>query len=175
MQSSIADVVQHDVVHRRVEISGVESQPGRGIPLRVEIDHQHPVAEIRRGGAEVDRRGRLADAALLVGHRDHPGQIAAKVARRVVGFDLGGRWLGLVHGHQRFGNLRRCCLGFRLLRHSRFGGLDGLDGRRSWTRDALGLRFGTLDLRRRLWRPEAFEDGTAARNEIRGRVAHCCA
>ena len=45
-------------------------EAGRGVALRVEVDHQHPVAERRQRGAEVDRGGRLADAALLVGDGD---------------------------------------------------------------------------------------------------------
>ena len=44
-----------------------DAEAGRGVALRVEVDHQHPVAERRQRGAEVDRGGGLADAALLVG------------------------------------------------------------------------------------------------------------
>ena len=42
--------------------------------LRVEVDQQHPAAELGQRGAEVDRRGGLADSALLVAQRDDPGR-----------------------------------------------------------------------------------------------------
>ena len=52
----------------------VDAEPGRGIALRIEIDDQHPLADGGERGAEIDRRRGLADAALLVGDRQHPRQ-----------------------------------------------------------------------------------------------------
>ena len=49
-----------------------ESQPGRRVGLRVEIQEQHPQAAGGECRAEIDRRGGLADAALLVGDRQNP-------------------------------------------------------------------------------------------------------
>ena len=49
-------------------------EAGAGVALRVEVDHQDPVAEVGEAGAEVDRRRRLADAALLVGDGHDAGQ-----------------------------------------------------------------------------------------------------
>ena len=48
-------------------VASGDAETGRGVALRVEVDHQHPVAERRQRGAEVDRGRGLADAALLVG------------------------------------------------------------------------------------------------------------
>ena len=49
-------------------------EAGAGVALRVEVDDQHPVAEVGEAGTEVDRRRGLADAALLVGDGHDPGQ-----------------------------------------------------------------------------------------------------
>ena len=66
--------IRHDhVVDRRLEVPGVDAEPGGRVPLRVEVDHQHPVVELGQGGTEVDRGRRLADATLLVGDGDHRG------------------------------------------------------------------------------------------------------
>ena len=51
-----------------------DAEPGRGVALRVEVDHQHPVPERRQRGAEVDRGRGLADAALLVGDGEDMGR-----------------------------------------------------------------------------------------------------
>ncbi len=59
--------MQQDVVHRVLEVAGVHPQPGGGVALRVEIDHQGAVAELGQGRSQVDRGGGLADAALLIG------------------------------------------------------------------------------------------------------------
>src|SRR5262249_44806492 len=47
----------------------VDAEPGRGVTLRIEVDNQHAFADCRQRRAEVDRGGRLADAALLIGER----------------------------------------------------------------------------------------------------------
>ena len=53
---------------------GLMPEPDRQRALRVEVDEQHLAADLGQRGAEVDRGGRLADAALLVAHRDDPGR-----------------------------------------------------------------------------------------------------
>ena len=47
-----------------------DAEAGRRVALGIEIDHQHPAADRGQSGGEVDRRGRLADAAFLVGDGD---------------------------------------------------------------------------------------------------------
>ena len=52
----------------------VDPEPHGQRALRVEVDEQHPAAVLGQGRAEVDRARGLADATLLVGHRDDPGR-----------------------------------------------------------------------------------------------------
>ena len=80
------------VVHRRLEAAVLDAQPGRGVALRIEVDDQRPLAELGQAGTEVDRGGRLADAALLVGDGDHAGERASRpldrldvIRRRIIG------------------------------------------------------------------------------------------
>src|SRR5690606_41718523 len=54
-----------------------DAEPGRGVALRIEIHHEHPFASRGQCRAEVDGRGGLADAALLVGDRDHPQSLGS--------------------------------------------------------------------------------------------------
>ena len=49
----------------------IDPEAGRGVALRVEVDDQHALADRGQGGTEVDRGGGLADAAFLVGDRQH--------------------------------------------------------------------------------------------------------
>ena len=60
---------QH-VVGRDVAAAAVDAEAGGGVALRIEVDDQHPLADRGQRGAEIDRRGGLADAALLVGERN---------------------------------------------------------------------------------------------------------
>ncbi len=48
----------------------LDAEPGRGIALRVEVDDHDPVAVEGERHREVDGARGLADAALLVGHRE---------------------------------------------------------------------------------------------------------
>ena len=70
-------LVHQHVVHRRLQAAVLDAQPGRGVALRIEVDDQRSLAELGEAGTDVDRRRRLADAALLVGDGDHTGQRAA--------------------------------------------------------------------------------------------------
>ena len=56
-------------------------EAGAGVALRVEVDDEHPVAEVGQAGAQVHGRGRLAHAALLVGDGHDPGERAGERRR----------------------------------------------------------------------------------------------
>src|SRR3990170_3777343 len=47
----------------------VDAEPGAGIALRIEVDDEHALPDRRERRPEIDGRGGLADAALLVGER----------------------------------------------------------------------------------------------------------
>ena len=67
-----AAAVQKGVVDRRsIEVRPPAAQAEGGVPLGVEIDEEGPAPETRQAGAQVDGRGRLAAAPLLVGDGDH--------------------------------------------------------------------------------------------------------
>src|SRR5207253_11468311 len=53
----------------RRDRAGALAEPGRCIGLRVEIDDERACSGLRETSGEIDRRGRLADAALLVRKR----------------------------------------------------------------------------------------------------------
>ena len=55
------------VVGRRHPAVVLDAQRGRGVALRVEVDDEDLLAELGQAGCHADRRGGLADAALLVG------------------------------------------------------------------------------------------------------------
>ena len=74
-----------DIVGRVLPTAAVDAEAGRGIALRVEIDDQHLLADGGERGAEIDRRRRLADAALLVGDRKHPRRLGELHLRRAIG------------------------------------------------------------------------------------------
>ena len=59
---------QH-VIGRAVAVAAIDAETGRGVALRIEIDDQHALANRRECRAQIDRRGGLADAALLIGQR----------------------------------------------------------------------------------------------------------
>ena len=63
-------VVDEHVVHRRRLAVGLDAEVGGGVGLRVEVEDADALAGLGQGGGEVDRGGRLADAALLVDDRD---------------------------------------------------------------------------------------------------------
>ena len=118
-QSSIGVVAEEHVVHRGLERPDVDPQAGAGVALRIEIDDQGAVAELGQAGAEVDRGGGLADATLLVGDGDDPGErpagrgglrpplisssTGARSARKVDG--VGGRRTSV---RRRIVSIRRC-------------------------------------------------------------------
>ncbi len=80
-------LVPHDhVVHRQLEVPGVDAQAGGGVALGIEIDDQDPVAQLGQRRSEVDGGGGLAHAALLVGDGDDPGQLPGGRLRAVEQF-----------------------------------------------------------------------------------------
>ena len=69
------DAALHEqVVDRAVELVGLHAEADRERALRVEVDEEHPAAVLGERRAEVDGGRGLADAALLVRHRDDPGR-----------------------------------------------------------------------------------------------------
>ena len=68
------DVLLHQqVVDGQVHLVRVEAEADRQRALRVEVDEQDLAAVLHQRGTQVDGRRGLADAALLVAHRDDPG------------------------------------------------------------------------------------------------------
>ena len=70
---------QH-IIGRVQAASPIDAEAGRGIALRIEIDDQHVLADRRERGAKIDRGRGLADAALLVGDRQHARRFGAPAA-----------------------------------------------------------------------------------------------
>src|SRR4029077_5464874 len=64
----------------------IDAETGARIPLRVEVDDHHALADGRKRGAEIDRRGGLADAAFLIGESDHARASRAGRAHRAFTF-----------------------------------------------------------------------------------------
>jgi hypothetical protein len=71
---------REDVVDARLAELG-RPQPDRRVGLRVDVDEQRRVAGLRDAGGDVDRGGRLADAALLVRDRVHGAHRAPRYRR----------------------------------------------------------------------------------------------
>src|SRR5262249_57425574 len=54
----------------------VDAETRARVALRVEVDDEHALADRCERGAEIDGGRGLADAALLVGEREHAGALA---------------------------------------------------------------------------------------------------
>ena len=78
--------LDQQVVHGVLELVVRHAEPRRQRALRIEVDQQHPPAVLGQAGAQVDGRRGLADAALLVAHRDDLGR-----AVHSLGLGLGNR------------------------------------------------------------------------------------
>ncbi len=85
--------VHQDVVGGRFADGTSDAEPGARVPLRIEVDDQDRLPDRGQRGGQVDRRGRLADAALLVRHGDDAGP----PARRRAHGDSGRFLLPLLH------------------------------------------------------------------------------
>ena len=87
------------VVGRGAARLALDAEPGRGVALRVEIDDQDMLADGGERGAEIDGGRGLADAALLVGDRQHARAGASAAGCPACGNGTtSGRSLGVV-GH----------------------------------------------------------------------------
>src|SRR5262249_29689453 len=64
----------------------IDAETRARVPLRVEVDDHHALADCGKRGAEIDRRGGLADAAFLIGESDHAGASRAGRAHRIFAF-----------------------------------------------------------------------------------------
>ena len=84
---------QH-VIGRAVAVAAIDAEAGRGVALRIEIDDQHALADRGQRGAEIDRGGGLADAALLVGERQD-ARMAGRIRRPILLINL------INYGHAR--------------------------------------------------------------------------
>ena len=60
---------EEGVVDGGVEAVLLDSEPGRRIALRIEIDEESRATGESQPGSQVNRRGRLADSALLIDDR----------------------------------------------------------------------------------------------------------
>ena len=60
------DSVDEDVEHRALDRVGVHPLAHREVALRIEVDDEHALPRLVQRDAEVERRRRLRDAALLV-------------------------------------------------------------------------------------------------------------
>ena len=73
----IGSAGQEEVVDRDVQGVGVDAQPHREGPLRVEVHQQHLAAQLGECRAQVDGGGGLAHPTLLVAHRHNGGVLPA--------------------------------------------------------------------------------------------------
>mmetsp|Transcript_647 Transcript_647/g.1346 ORF Transcript_647/g.1346 Transcript_647/m.1346 type:complete len:319 (-) Transcript_647:392-1348(-) len=65
--------LQQHVVDRGLELALVDAGAHGGIALRVQVHHEHALADLGQAGGEVDGGGGLADATLLVGDAENLG------------------------------------------------------------------------------------------------------
>src|SRR5207249_3384751 len=55
-------------IDRQTGVVAVDAESAGGIPLRIDVDEQRPMAFLGKAGSQVDGRGGLAYAALLAGN-----------------------------------------------------------------------------------------------------------
>ena len=121
------DPVDEHVEHRALDRVRVQPLAHRQIPLRIEVDQEHTMAELGQGDAEVQRGRGLRHPALLVGERDHACPLGARHGRLRRGDDETG-------GGRRFDG-----------RRSAFGlGRIGDELTQRWRLELLELDEGTL-------------------------------
>ena len=65
--------LQQHVINSELNLAFVHARAHGGVALRVQVDHQHALAELRQTGREIDRGGGLAHPALLVGYTKYFG------------------------------------------------------------------------------------------------------
>jgi len=69
------NIIDQHIIDAIMHIRLVDPDAAGRVALRIDIDQQHLLAECRQASAQVDRRGRLPDAALLVRYGYDLGQI----------------------------------------------------------------------------------------------------
>jgi len=74
--------VHEHVEHRTVDLVGVPALGHRQVALRVEVDREDSFPLLDERDAEVQRRRRLCDAALLVRKGDDPSQRGTSIRPR---------------------------------------------------------------------------------------------
>ena len=77
---------QQHVVHAHLERPLVDARPHRGVALWVQIDHQHPQAQLGEAGGQVDGGGGFAHTAFLVGNAEDAHAHWVSFIRRASGF-----------------------------------------------------------------------------------------
>jgi hypothetical protein len=73
---------QQHVVHRELELALVHARAHGGIALRVEVDHEHTLADLGQARGQVHGGGGLADAALLVRYAENFGHVFSAFRKR---------------------------------------------------------------------------------------------
>jgi len=76
---------EQQVVDRLVEVVRVHAEPHRQRTLRIEVDQENAASGFCQRGAQVDGARRLADATLLIGHRDDDRVLGPGLRRRRLG------------------------------------------------------------------------------------------
>ena len=97
------------VVDGEAAVAPIDAEAGGGVGLRIEIDDQYLLVDGGERSAEIDRGGGLADAAFLIGDREHAGDLGFLRA------DFGGERRGFDgRGRRRRIGRDRGCGDFRL-------------------------------------------------------------
>ena len=65
--------LQQHVINRELQLALVHARAHGGVALRIQVDHQHALAELRQTCREIDGGGGLAHPALLVGNAKYFG------------------------------------------------------------------------------------------------------
>lgn len=74
----------HNIVGRELAIAALDPKAGTRISLRIEIDNQDALADRRQRGRQIDRRGRLSHAALLICYGNNPVPFAYHAAHPIM-------------------------------------------------------------------------------------------
>ena len=77
----IARADEHVVDGQPIPMTATET--AAGVALRIDVHQQHPLAQLRHTRAQVDRRRRLAHAALLICHRNDLAHAPSPVFQRL--------------------------------------------------------------------------------------------
>ncbi len=120
------------VVEALLDLVRVDALAHRQVPLRVEVNAEHPVAGLGEGHRQVQGRRRLRDAALLVGEGDYLGVLDRHLGLRLLHNQV------MPRGDEKIGSLHPAVILVIFLRSL---GLDH-GGRRRGYRSGLGFGLG---------------------------------